>query len=133
MPPLSIKDLRDSSPDESSDRTEDKPAGSSPPQQFYQDNEAAVEAIIGKRSSRPVMAGGVPERSTELPLPRFWSVAIRSGNARQRTIQCSTEELADIENPLVGTFVRRATRDRSVLDPLPAAIKVQSAFRNENA
>ena len=34
MPPLSIKDLRDSSPDESRDRTEDKPAGSSLPQ-FY--------------------------------------------------------------------------------------------------
>ncbi len=80
-----------------------------------------------------MMAGGVPERSTELPLPRFWSVAIRSGKARQRTIQCSTEELADIENLLVGIFARRATRDRSVLDPLPAAIKVQSAFRNENA
>ncbi len=32
MPPLSIKDLRDSSPDESRDRTGDKPARSSPPQ-----------------------------------------------------------------------------------------------------
>ena len=111
MPPLSIKDLRDSSPDESRDRTEDKPAGSSPPQQFYLDNEAAVEAIIAKSSSSPVMAGGVPERSTELPLPRFWSVAICSGKARQRfsaaqknwpISRISWWELLSVEPPEIG-------------------------------
>ncbi len=91
-----------------------------------------IDTELEKRLNPIVLDEPVPVLSNAVVLPGFWTKEVRELGLPHNMLECTSDELQELQALIDGTFIQRQTVDRSILDPLPSKLVVTSAKRSEH-
>ena len=91
-----------------------------------------IDTELEKRLNPIVLDEPVPVLSNAVVLPGFWTKEVRELGSPHNMLECTSDELQELQALIDGTFIQRQTVGRSILDPLPSKLVVTSAKRSEH-